>query len=220
MAISLSVMLIAMWHTSTQSGAEKFEQHAYLLVRHIVKQALPSTAESIKKQQSQSLTHIIEHLSHSDFILDATVYSAKGEVLVETKNSLPLTQALGLDSEQTKLSINKHIKKEEKAEPIVTANPPSAANSETLLEESQNASPLTTPLSLIKPAAKIETSLFPIVEDVVSDGKTIGYIRVTFDYDQVQQQAKSFQEDYSELTKLMILISGLIGFLVARAFSK
>ncbi|WP_157964694.1 AhpA/YtjB family protein [Algibacillus agarilyticus] len=62
--------------------------------------------------------------------------------------------------------------------------------------------------------------LFTIVEPIEVNGKNMGYLRVTFDYDAVQQDSKEFQEDFSGRTRLMLFLCAIIGFLFSRAFSR
>ncbi len=179
-----------MWHSATQRGTETFEQHAYQLVREIVKQAKLPASRSLQDNEADKLDQLVNHLSQSEFIIDATLYSTHGQQVAQSKDALPIGIAVGLSQS------------EEKAKPRPSAQLKASMDLKTRQDQ------------VIKP------NLFPIVEVIIKEGKTLGYVRVTFDYDAVQKHSKDFQEGYSDLSRLMLFIAGLIGVLFARAFAK
>lgn len=165
LAVVLIIVVIGMWHSTSQTTADAFEDHAYKLVRQVVKQARLPVAMS-ESRTALALKPIIVNLTSSAFIIDATIYSDTGEILAQSDNALPVKQAVGL-------AIGDDL-----------------------------------------------PNLFTLVETVQQDEQLIGYIRVTFDYDAVQQDSKQFQQDFSGISRLMMLLSAIIGFLFALAFSR
>lgn len=167
-AIALVILVIGMWHSATNKAASRFEQHAFTLARAMVKQSGIAAAEFANN--NDKINQIIEQVAQSDFILDASLYDTKGQLLAKSSNALPTKVAVGLQ----------------------------------------------------KPDNNTESvhNRFPIVETLYQAQNPVGYLRVTFDYDAVQKDSTEFQQDYSALTRLMLFLTGLIGVLFARAFSK
>ncbi|WP_087021908.1 YtjB family periplasmic protein [Thaumasiovibrio subtropicus] len=93
----LAIMLKYSAHLSVQNN-QAINEQTELLSRVVIRQAADTAAPSIAESDQQALESLITQLSREPLLLDATIYDAEGITIARTKNAMPLSQTLGLNT--------------------------------------------------------------------------------------------------------------------------
>ncbi len=79
-------------------NSQIINQQTDMLSRVIIRQAALTAAPAIAESDQQVLEGLILQLSQEPLLLDATLYDLEGVTIARTKNAMPLSQTLGLNT--------------------------------------------------------------------------------------------------------------------------
>ncbi len=195
-SIALLVTVLNMWITTSNNVSEAQSHTLSDLTRQLTQQSSLVAVRLIEKKQWPQLTLMLNDLLANRYIEQAVIYDNNGKILAQSDGALSV--------HQTHLNNLKATRHEALIDAVVGADKKNTLTTE-------------------KPAAAVNepsTVYITALKDKATKHSIIGYLRINYHRHAVLKKPQEVHKSSMNDILLMMILSGVIGFMLTRGFSR